>query len=137
MSSPEVRSFNFAQMVSLIVQTAIVERELRRWEAATAHLDQIAADVSVSRELSPADAAYLRALRSPQALHEASPTDRERCTIPLPGRLIAQIDESTMISALQVARIQRAYSWEIASLLAGQSMLEWAMISTLHSQPDA
>jgi hypothetical protein len=104
----------------LLLEAALVCEELGglRAIAAPDRLDEAAARAKVRRRLSAAEADYLRHLRNPPGMRQTLLT--------VPVRLISRLH------GLDVARAlgedpARATAWEMAALLAGRTMLEWAL----------
>lgn len=96
-------------------------------------LDVVASRAAIARELSPADASYLRGLKSATSSLRRESSGQDGRTIPLPARLIAQIDESLVLRALRVDRLSQAIEWESAALVSGRSMFEWAALGALQN----
>jgi hypothetical protein len=108
--------------VRLLIEATLVRADLaaigRTW--AESQLDAAAAAAVVCRRLSAAEADYVRDLRRGRA------SGRSVATVPV--RLIGRVAEVDVESAL-AGDLPRAVAWEVASVLAGRTMLEWALIT--------
>lgn len=123
------------QVVALLTQRQIVEEDIECCVPGLAEvLDALASCATVERELSPADASYLRGLKSATPSPRSGSGDPDVCTMPLPARLIAAIDEPLIRRALRVDRLEQAVSWEAAALLNGKSIFEWAALAALRGE---
>lgn len=111
--------------VRLLVEAALVRDDLAsRGGAHEEYLDMAAGAAMVSRRLSAAEADYLRALRRRDFVS----------TLPtLPVRLIGRLDRIDLAQAL-AGDARRAARWEIAALLEGRTMLEWALMVALRAE---
>jgi hypothetical protein len=108
----------------LLIEAALVSEDLASLcaTAAAERLDAAAARARVRRRLSAAEADYLRHLRHPTGLRQTLLT--------VPVRLIGRLDEIDIGAALGGDPV-RAAAWEIAALLDGRTMLEWALAAVL------
>jgi hypothetical protein len=106
----------------LLIETALVKVDLAALGRAdsSAALDTAAAAAAVCRRLSAAEADYLRGLRHRH--------DDRRSMATLPLRISGRIEQIDMEAAL-TGDLSRALAWEAAALLAGRTMLEWALIT--------
>jgi len=108
----------------LIVERSLLDREIDALSArcTAGQMNRHAGSAQVSIELSPASADYLRALSSrvvgPSSLHS---------TLRLPMRLSDRVLRFGLVELLRVELLNSAIRWERASLLAGQTMSEWAL----------
>lgn len=85
-------------------------------------MNQHAENAQVTMELSPASADYLRALSS-RVAGPSGPLNALR----LPMRLSDRVLRFGLDDLLRVELLESAIRWERASLLAGQTMSEWAL----------
>lgn len=110
----------------LLVEAALVRADLVGLgrTGADALLDAAAQSPTVRRRLSSAETDYVRGLRRPPG------TARTMVTLPL--RLIGRAGEIDVASAL-AGDLARAVAWEVAAVLSGHTMLEWALTAVLRS----
>ncbi len=92
-------------------------------------MNQRAQNAQVSMELSPASADYLRALSS-----RAAEPPEPLSTLRLPMRLSDRVLRFGLTDLLRVELLGSAIHWERASLLAGQTMSEWALSAAAASR---
>jgi hypothetical protein len=138
-SAPLKRLRRQATQASLPLDTAlalIVERELLRQDlarvglsaSALSELDDAAVRVRVDRQLTGADAIYLRCLlgRCPPPAQIALPSVGEPVCLSLPARLSTRVLQAGGLDALQLdEQLTLAINAETAALCCGQSMSEW------------
>lgn len=87
-------------------------------------LDNAAARAEVRHRLSAAEADYLRHLRFPPGMRQTLLT--------VPVRLLGRLGELDVTAALG-GDPARATAWELAALLDGRTMLEWALAVMLRA----
>ena len=106
----------------LLIEAEIVRIELTSMgvDDAPPKLDDTAGRATVLRRLSAADADYVQRLRRPAAAANTLLT--------VPVRLLGKIGELDLRRAMD-GDLGRAVQWEIAAVLAGRTMLEWALVS--------
>jgi hypothetical protein len=107
----------------LLIEAALVRVDLAAigQRAAESRLDAAAAGAVVCRRLSAAESDYVCGLRRGRT------TDRTVATVPV--RLIGRLAEVDLEVAL-AGDLPRAVGWEVAAVLSGRTMLEWALITT-------
>lgn len=110
----------------LIVERRLIEVEfgLARRDLDLPRLDDAAAAAQVEMELSAASADYLRALRPRVGASSPAPA-----SFRLPMRLGDRILRVGLERLLRPQVLESAVSWERASMLAGQTMSEWVLVS--------
>ncbi len=108
--------------VRLLIELALVRRDVAAVGRAGVEpqLDAAAASAVVCRRLSAAEADYVRGLRRGCA---GGPT---LATVPV--RLVGRVAEVDVESAL-AGDLPRAVAWEVAAVLSGRTMLEWALMT--------
>ncbi|MGH2383257.1 MAG: hypothetical protein ACRDG7_18840 [Candidatus Limnocylindria bacterium] len=112
--------------VSLLVQQRLIQDALGALVPTRLSelLDQTASKSSIQLPLSSVSVAYLRDLQARQTLSPAELTDPT--LIPIPFRLIDQMLAHKNEPVLDPASLERARAWEMASVVRGQTMAEWA-----------
>lgn len=113
----------------LVTETALVSRDLEGVGVSLELLDAAAACATVDLRVDACDAAYLRRLT----------TSTARATRPLDAVVIAGLPArlSTRLLAVDVsdlvrdASLSRARAWEIAAVLSGRTISEWAPLTAL------
>jgi hypothetical protein len=103
----------------LLVEADLLRRDQDRRSFPLDHLDQAAAEARVTRRLSAAESAYLKALRGS---HEAGKAG----ALIVPVRLLGRVGEVDLATAM-LGDPLRAASWERAALLQGRTMSEWGL----------
>lgn len=94
------------------------------------HLNQVAAAARADCELTPPTAAYAQMLLFGTAT-ALSGSIGDRVRVSLPMRLLAIVDADIVRKALDEGDVAAARNWEIAALLNGQSLSEWAALIAL------
>ena len=132
------------------VEWALVCEDLRQVAVDPAALDRPAAVERVTGELDAAAAAYLRRLTAwgggddgaaPRfggadaaagaGAGAGSPAAGELVTVGLPARLSARLLRADLDALLAAVELERALAWEVAALLTGRTMSEWAPLTAL------
>jgi hypothetical protein len=114
----------------LLIEVALVIADLARLglDLGTGldRLDDAATGAVVRRRLSAAEADYLRHLRHPDGVSET--------LLSVPVRLAGRLHEVDLGVALRGDPV-RAVTWEVGALLAGRTMLEWALVALAGGVP--
>jgi len=115
----------------LVVERSLLDREIDALSTPCEayQMNQRAQNAQVSMELSPASADYLRALSS-----RAAGFPEPLSTLRLPMRLSDRILRFGLADLLRFELLESAIRWERASLLAGQTMSEWALSAAAASR---
>ena len=110
----------------LLIEASLVCRDLAGLGVSDgpARLQRAARGAGVRRRLSAAEADYLRLLRRPPGFR--------RTLVTAPTRLIGRIAELDLSRAVGVD-CRSAVAWEIASVLDGHTMLEWALAAVIRA----
>ena len=114
--------------MSLVIQRLITTRDLQEVftndaPRLVAELDNQAAAARVERAVSPAYAAYVRALGTNDA------TGALNTSIPLPVRVIERIGDVRLAISVAAIDVSAAVNWECAAALSGRTMPEWAVFT--------
>lgn len=96
---------------------------------AAAMLSEFASQSVVTRGLSAADANYIRSITAERGRAQTSKTSPH--SIALPVRLMNKFSAEVLAEALRDIDISAAVQWEIASLMDGRSLAEWAFAVAL------
>lgn len=94
-------------------------------DAARAILGAVARSAAARRPLSPGDAARVRRLATAQPL--LVPALAGALTVELPDRVATRARGSVPARALDERVVAEMVAWELAALLDGRSMSEWAL----------
>ena len=113
----------------LVTETALVCGDLTALAVPLATIDEAAAGAAVGRAVDPSHAAYLRRLtasppRLPRALDAL-------VVAGLPTRLSTRLLAVDLAELIRGASLARARSWEIAAVLEGRTISEWASLTAL------
>lgn len=125
---------DFELTARLAVECGLICRDLRAAGAGVAAVDAVAAVGRVGGRLDAAASAYLRRLT--QAQNVPRQELGESVTVGLPLRLSTRllvVDVDALIADAD-ADLDRAIAWEIAAVLAGRTMSEWAPLAALSSR---
>lgn len=108
--------------VVLIVERALIEVELNLSVLAIERLDRLAEQTTVTMELAPSTADYLRAL-NPRSANPLRLSKAFRLPMRLSDRTLRQGLESLMRPEV----LQSGTKWERAAVVSGHTMTEWAL----------
>lgn len=116
----------------LCLERALVVADLRAVGVEVARLDSLAARACVSGALDAADCAYLRRLTRREDAGSARPLG-DAIIVGLPSRLTARLLAAGPEELLERAGldVEAALSWEIAAVLDGRTISEWAPLAAL------
>jgi hypothetical protein len=117
--------------LALILERWLVEEGLReacRPEAGEviAYLDAVACDTAGSLRSAAPAADYLRALLGLAAVPPSQRRVGAALVVPIPTRLSACAGEEDLLRAAAGVTVQQAVRWELAALVEGRVMAEWA-----------
>lgn len=121
----------FELAARLAIEHALACADLRALGIAPAALDAAAAGERVAGELDAADCAYLRRLT--QRREVARRDDGELVCVGLPARLTARLLQADLDALLAAAAVEQALAWEIAAVVSGRTISEWAPLTALRT----
>lgn len=116
----------------LALECALVCDDLRAAGVEPASLDAVAAAQPVEGQLDAAASAYLRRLTQRPGAERRELGDA--VTLGLPVRLGARLLRADLDALVASADLARAVTWEIAAVLTGRTMSEWAPLAALRSR---
>lgn len=113
----------------LATEAALVCSDLIALDVSLEAIDEVAAGAAVSGAVDPCHAAYLRRLttsppRAPRALDAL-------IVAGLPTRLSTRLLAVDLAELIKGTSLSRARSWEIAAVLDGRTISEWASLTAL------
>lgn len=97
-----------------------------------ADLDRLAADSRANCELSAASSAYAQTLLF-GLLGASRATSGELRQVAIPMRLVDRVDEDLVRRAAASPDVEAARDWELAAVLDGLSVCEWASLAALRA----
>jgi hypothetical protein len=121
--------FDLELALRLVTETALVIEDLELLDVSFERLDALAAGATVRGTVDPCHAAYLRRLTasSPRA-----PRDLDAFVVAgLPARLSTRLLAVDVPALVGRADLERARTWEIAAVLEGRTISEWAPLTAL------
>ena len=122
--------------------TVVVERELAlvaltETGAAFAPdiLDRCARSAAVVRRASPSASRYVRELLA--LLHGAGQATPDHAPVVIPVRIADRLRATGYAPELRPGDIASALRWELAAVLAGQTIMEWATLAVVRAEATA
>jgi hypothetical protein len=113
----------------LALETALATAELTALRVDLDALDRIAGGAAVDRTVDACHAAYLRRLTTAAP---CDPVELDALFLAgLPVRLSTRLLSADLAELLAAADLERARAWEIAAVLDGRTISEWAPLTAL------
>jgi hypothetical protein len=117
--------------LALILERWLVEEELREAcppeaDEVIAYLDAVACQAAGSLRAAAPAADYLRALLGLAAVPPSQRRVGAAVVVPIPTRLSGRATEQALQRAAVGVTVQQAVRWELAALVEGRVMAEWA-----------
>lgn len=123
----------FELAVRLCVETALVRDDLRPAGIDLAQLDALAAAAVVATRVDAAGCAYLRRLTRREQASARPRALGDAVIVGLPARLSARLLAADLDDLLANADVESALAWEIAAVLDGRTISEWAPLAALRA----
>ncbi|MDW5597224.1 hypothetical protein VSS74_22950 [Conexibacter stalactiti] len=121
----------FELAVRLCAEAALVRDDLRAVGAGVGALDALAGAAVVATRVDASDCAYLRRLTRRGAQERRTLGDA--VIVGLPARLSARLLAVDVDDLLANADVESALAWEIAAVLDGRTISEWAPLAALRA----
>lgn len=129
------RGVDLELAVRLTVEHALVRRDLIAIGVDAGTVDLVAHAARVSDRLDASAATYLRRLTHPRDGVRSNLGDS--ITVGLPLRLTARLLAVSIETLIREADLDRAIAWEVAAVVAGRTMSEWAPLAALSAGASA
>ena len=122
---------------ALLAERGLLVAELADGPDALTELDAQAAAAQAAGELSDASACYLRSLTTARHVAQSAGREDDAAVVRLPARLTDRIRFHGDVELLLDGDLDQARRFDVAAVLTGRTMTDWALGALLAARADA